>query len=171
MSDPFRNRPFPKPVLYGAAGLVLMSLVLVTIARLSGYPLKDVPDGPVQSARELLFEDRADGAVVIIDAETMDQIAVLAGGTNGFTRSLMRGFAHDRRRVGVSSEMPFSLKLMESGRLILMDRMTGRVTDLTAFGKDNAQAFARFLPAVNENRVAAAGGDVRNQDQVRDEEQ
>jgi putative photosynthetic complex assembly protein len=136
----------PPPVV-GAALLVIGVLAIVVAARLAGTPaVKDVP-APVVSERELRFEDRADGAVVVIDVQHPERSRVLpaGAGTDGFLRATLRTLARERHRQGIGAAPPFRLSALADGRLILEDPSTQRRVDLEAFGPTNAQRFARLL--------------------------
>ena len=91
------------------------------------------------------FADRADGAVVITEAETGRVVNVASPGTNGFLRSTLRGLVRDRKRSDIGAEAPFRLIRWNDGRLTLQDEATGRTIDLGAFGLTNAAAFARLM--------------------------
>lgn len=147
MSDPSGNRPFPRGALFGAAALVLLALLSVTAARLSGVGVMEMPAAaPVQS-RDLRFEDRASGAVAVFDARDDRVVEVLAPGTNSFVRGVLRGLARDRMLREIGSRPPFRLTRWADGRLSIEDPTTGRRIDLGAFGPTNAAAFARLLTA------------------------
>jgi putative photosynthetic complex assembly protein len=95
--------------------------------------------------RDLRFVDRPDGGVAVYDAHQSEPIEVLAPGTNGFVRAMMRNFARERRSNGIGAEAPFRLNSSADGRLVLEDPTTGRRVDLEAFGQTNAGVFAGFL--------------------------
>lgn len=99
----------------------------------------------LESSRELRFLDRQDGAVVILDHSGGETVAVLAPGTNGFVRGVMRGMARERRMKNVGTTPPYRLSSWSDGRLTLDDPSTGRWVELVAFGPDNFQAFAKLL--------------------------
>ena len=88
-----------------------------------------------------------DGAVAVYEAESGRVVDVVAPGTNGFVRGVMRGFARERRSHEVGAAPPFRLTLWEAGNLSLEDPTTGRRVELDAFGPTNRQAFERFLTA------------------------
>jgi putative photosynthetic complex assembly protein len=92
----------------------------------------------------LKFEDRADGAVVIVNAVNDKTIQVMTG-ENGFLRGTLRGFARTRRMDGIGAAEPFRLSSWSDGRLILFDPATGRHVDIEAFGTLNEAVFGRLL--------------------------
>jgi putative photosynthetic complex assembly protein len=72
-------------------------------------------------------------------------VAVLAPGTNGFIRGVLRGLARDRRSRGISQEPAFRLAQWPDGRLSLEDLATGKRIELGSFGATNRAAFAQIL--------------------------
>lgn len=152
MSDPHHTAAVPRSVLVAAAALLVLSLVSVGAGRISGVGTLKMPAvDPVQT-RDLRFADRDDGAVVVTGDRTHPNgrgqiLAVLAPGTNGFIRGVMRGLARERMLNGIGAEAPFRLNRGSTGRLTLEDPSTGRLIDLEAFGPTNAAAFARLLDA------------------------
>jgi putative photosynthetic complex assembly protein len=139
------DRPFPRGALAGAAVMVGASLALAVIVRLSGTDISSPLPPATLAARDLQFVDGSAGSVTIYDASDHQQVAVLAPGTNGFMRAMMRNFARERRSDGIGSEVPFHLQASPDGRLVLEDPATGRHVDLEAFGQTNAAAFADLL--------------------------
>jgi putative photosynthetic complex assembly protein len=141
---------FPRPALIGAATLVGVALLSSSVARVTGIGTTQMPDAAVVESRELLFEDRADGAVAVHDAGDGEVVAVLAPGTNGFVRGAMRGLARERKRQEVGVTPPFRLIRWSDGRLSLQDPTTGREIYLEAFGPTNADSFAQLLTSWRE---------------------
>ncbi len=139
----------PRGALIGAGALVLATLLLATTARLTGYqPDRPAPSAVVQSVA-LVFEDRADGGISIIDQGSGRLVDTLPPGSNGFVRGVLRGLARERRADHVGAEQPFRLTRWADGRLSLDDPATGRHIDLEVFGMTNAGAFAEILMAAN----------------------
>jgi putative photosynthetic complex assembly protein len=141
---------FPRPPLVGAAVLVCFTLAAAGVGRLSGLGAQQ-PVSTAISERDLRFEDRADGAVLVYDAHTQPtdlnaQPIDVVTGQNGFLRGVLRGFARTRRADGVGAAAAFRLTAWADGRLTLEDPATGRHTDLEAFGPANVPVFAQFLP-------------------------
>jgi putative photosynthetic complex assembly protein len=147
MSDPFGDRPFPRGALIGAAVLVAGTIALAAAARWGGFGATEMRRADPITVRDLRFDDRADGAVVVHEARTGELVDVVAPGTNGFLRGALRGLARERRAHGIGSEPPFRLSVGADGQLTLEDPSTRRRIALEAFGPTNAGAFARLLAA------------------------
>lgn len=140
----------PRGAILGAGGLVAFAILAAAAGRIGGLAPSEVPVSTPVESRALLFEDRADGAVVVRGAAPGDggEVAVLDPGTNGFVRGVMRGLARDRRihERDADRGTPFVLTRWADGRLSLGDEATGRSIELESFGPTNAAAFARLLP-------------------------
>ncbi len=145
MSDPFGNRPFPRGALLAAGALVAVVFIAAASGRLTGVGVVATPAAPPAYSRELRFEDRDDGAVVVIDPADGAVVDVLAPGTNGFVRGVLRGMARERRSMGIGAGPPFRLERSANGLLTLVDPAVGRRISLDPFGPTNAGAFARLL--------------------------
>lgn len=155
----------PRVPLYAAFALVAASVLLVAIARFGGVGQLRTPLTEVTAERQLLFADRADGAVVVSDARSGEVLEVVAPGTNGFLRGALRGLGRERKRSGIAQSVPFRLTSRSDGRLLLEDPATGRLIDLGAFGPTNAAVFTRLLAppvpplAVDGGQSAVAAND------------
>lgn len=134
----------PRGLLIASAVMLAVVLTGVTVTRLSGTPIR-APDAPAAVVVPLRFEDRADGAVAVIDARNGQLIEAITGQA-GFVRGTLRGLARERKRSGVGSEPAFELIGRADGRLTLHDPTTGRMVDLESFGPVNSAVFARLLP-------------------------
>ena len=147
MSDPNHDRPFPRGALIGAALLLGFAILLAGAARITGVGTLAKPTSTAIDTRMLRFEDRSDGAVAVYrEAEGAEgPVAILAPGTNGFVRSVLRGLARERRLQGVGSAPAFRLTRWADGRLSLDDPSTGRIVELGAFGPTNRAAFAQLM--------------------------
>lgn len=146
-ADTHSHGSMPKGALVFCWTAVILSLAAATIGRLTGAADSRPTAAPV-IARELVFHDRANGAVAVYDARDMTRpIEMIAPQSNYFLRATMRGLAQQRIRVDASRTTPFRLTEWADGRLTLEDPTTGRRIDLEAFGKDNEQVFANLLLA------------------------
>ena len=81
----------------------------------------------------------------IIDAETGEDVAIVAPGTNHFLRGLMRGLNRARKSDQVSYDVPFLLQRWPNNRLVLIDTHDGVALDLMAYGQTNAASFEPYL--------------------------
>lgn len=154
MSAHAHDNVLPPGALRLAGALVAATLALV-ISVQAGF-LDRAPtaaelraEAGVQPAvdRLLHFSDRADGAVVITDARTGAEVAVVGREGGGFIRGVMRGLARERRMHHSGAAAPFRLTQWRDGALSLTDTATGRIIELGSFGPDNRAAFARLLGA------------------------
>ena len=153
MSTTIHGAMLPRGTLVLAGALMLFALAATSAVRIAGLPAAASPvllraQGHVAplASRNLRFLDRADGAVVIRDADTGATAAVIRPGEKtGFIRGVMRGLARTRRLRGIGDVPPFTLTAWRDGELSLTDRATGEAIELTAFGTTNRAAFAALL--------------------------
>lgn len=143
MSNPSSRPVFPRGPLLAGFALVAVSLI-VAVAGRGGDAGAIQPAGSAVTERELRFEDRSDGAVVVYAGSDSRPIDVLTG-ENGFLRGTLRGLARARRMEGASPAAPFRLTAWSGGGLTLDDPTTGRRIELQAFGPSNTAVFARLL--------------------------
>jgi putative photosynthetic complex assembly protein len=137
----------PRPALLGAGSLVIGSLLLVGLARLTGYTPAQPDVSAIVERSDLRFEDRADGAVLVYASPQDRLVDTLPPGSNGFVRGVLRGLVRERRADRIGAAPPFQLTRWADGRLSLDDPSTGRHVDLEVFGPTNAGAFAEILAA------------------------
>ncbi len=142
------ERPVPRGALVGAAAAVALSLAAAGTARLTGIGASAPPVAEAVESRDLRFEDRPDGAVAVLAEPGGRVIEVMAPGTNGFARGVLRSLVRERKREGLGpAAAPFRLTLWDDGRMTLEDPATGQRIGLEAFGPTNFGAFARLLAA------------------------
>ena len=144
----------PRPALITAGALVAFVLLLTAAVRIGWLDREAVPAveraeanvAPLEQ-RSLRFADRGDGAVVITDADTGREVALVETETEGggFIRGVLRGMARDRRMRGIGAEPPFNLIYWQDGSLTLVDESTGRSVELGGFGPDNRETFLALL--------------------------
>jgi putative photosynthetic complex assembly protein len=146
------DEKLPRGAILGAGFLVVSSLLMVGIARLTGYTPAQPPASTVVESYDIRFEDRPDGAVLIYDSSDNQLTDTLAPGTNGFVRGVMRGLVRERRADRIGPTPPFRLTRWANGRLSLDDPATGRHIDLEVFGDTNAGAFADILRATAHHK-------------------
>ena len=145
MDGPTSSPVLPRSLLLGAGCLLVFVTALTGIARYTGLAGSQIePAAAVQSV-DLRFEDQPDGAVAVYELPEGHTVAVLAPGTNGFVRGVLRGMARERRQHDVGNEPPFRLTRWDNGNVSLEDPTTGRRIELEAFGSTNLDAFARLI--------------------------
>jgi len=143
-----RVQPIPRAVLVGAGLLVGVSLLIATAGRLMHWQATPLPPARAVTVLHLNFRDRSDGAVEVLDADRGDALVqVLAPGTNGFARGVLRGLARQRYRQGVGALPPFTLTRWSDGRLTIVDPQTDRRVSLEVFGPTNAEPFVEMFSA------------------------
>jgi putative photosynthetic complex assembly protein len=135
----------PPQIVFAAATLMVFAILIAGLGRLTGFGRVELPASTPYWTLQLRFEDRADGAVLVRDAERGDVFEVLAPGSGNFVRATLRTFAQARKRDDLSAEVPFKLVRYSDGSLSLEDPATQRVVQLDAFGIDNAGAFANMF--------------------------
>lgn len=147
MSHDHDDVTLPRGALLGLALLIAISLAAVVAVNLIG----DHEDrsmsvsGDVVDSRDLRFVDLGRGNVGIYDWPGGELVDTLDAGSDNFIRGVIRGLARERRGIGAGDGEPFRITRFDDGRLILEDRVTGRVLILQAFGITNARAFGRLL--------------------------
>lgn len=144
----------PRGALIGAAILLLFVLAMTGAVRFGLIPKASDPSVTRAAAqvmpaqeRSLRFADRADGAVVVRDANSGQTVTVVPFGEGGFLRATMRRMAKARIAAGIGAEPPFTLTRWENGALSLSDPATGREAEIYGFGPDHTKSFADMLEA------------------------
>jgi putative photosynthetic complex assembly protein len=133
----------PRGALLAIAALLAASFIGAGAWRAADLPTRDAEAAPVK-VRMLRFEDRPDGGVAVIDAQSHREIEAVQG-EQGFLRGTLRGFARERKRRDLGDGPAFELIARADGRLTLLDPATGHRVDLDSFGPTNAGVFARWL--------------------------
>jgi putative photosynthetic complex assembly protein len=141
------NPKLPRGFIIAACGMAVLTLVMTSIARLTGYQPDRPPPSTVVEVRDLKFEDRPDGAVLVYDAADGHLAYTVQPGTDGFVRGVLRGLVRDRRANHIGAGPPFRFTRWADGRLSLDDPSTGHHVDLEVFGPTNAGAFAEIFLA------------------------
>lgn len=156
MSHDHHDLSPPRAALWGAAALLGTALLLAGTARWSGFGRMSLPSAAATQSRALWFEDRDDGSIAVLQSPDRRPVDVVAPGTNGFLRGVLRGLARERHRAAIGAAEPFVLTRWSDGRLTLEDPATGRTVPLEVFGPDNSAAFNRLLDAVPAPATLAA---------------
>jgi putative photosynthetic complex assembly protein len=146
MHETVSQESFPRGVLLGAALLLGFALLASGLGHRLHINATPLPPARVVTALHLSFRDRSDGGVEILDAMQGNKVVqVLAPGTNGFVRGVLRGLARARRADGVGPLPPFTLTRWSDGRLTMDDPQTGQHLNLEVFGPTNSRPFAALF--------------------------
>jgi putative photosynthetic complex assembly protein len=145
MNEAVADRTVPRGAILGAVALIVFSIVIAGIGRLTGLGTIRADYASSAQTVSFRFEDRADGGISVIAPETGAVVGVVPAGTDGFVRTVLRSLAFDRRRHHAGSQPAFIITRWADGHSTLDDPVTGRRVDLAAFGAANMQAFANLL--------------------------
>jgi putative photosynthetic complex assembly protein len=135
----------PKPALYMAGALIAFVLVLAASARIFGFGAFRETATTVQMQRDLRFADAPDGGIIVTDASTNQQSALLPPGTNGFLRGALRALTRERQLAGIGRDVPFRLVRYTDGRLVMQDPTTKQHITITSFGHTQVESFDALL--------------------------
>ena len=125
--------------------LVVVCLVLVSAARITGRPLEATPpDTPIVTQRAIFLSGDTSGAATVLDANGT-VLARLSGEQGGFIAGVERVIDRERAKIGADPNGPVFLQLREGNRLSISDPATGWTADLMGFGATNFRSFARLL--------------------------
>ena len=142
------HEPFPKGALFAAGSLIALSLIAAAVGRYQNLnpPVDSIVSAPIpDQVLKMRFQDKPDGSVVVLNADSGAELETIAPGQDAFIRAVMRGFVRDRKLRKIGAEVPFNLSLYPNKRLTMSDPTTGKEIDLRVFGPTNEGAFARFL--------------------------
>ncbi len=141
------NSMIPRGFLFAAAALIVTSMVLALVARVTNIGAVRSMAPTVVDSIDLRIESRDDGRLAVIDARADRVLKVIPPGRDGFIQVAFNGLEFDRKARGVASDQHYRLGRAEDGSYWLHDLATGRFLQLQAFGHTNAMSFAQFLPA------------------------
>jgi putative photosynthetic complex assembly protein len=135
----------PKPALYMAGVLILITFALAISARLFGFGAFAEPQATPLITRSLTFTDQADGGILVHDAETNTVATTLPPNSGGFVRGSLRALTRKRRLADIGAEVPFVLTRYDDGRLVLYDPETKAHVSISSFGPTQVATFDSLL--------------------------
>ncbi len=95
--------------------------------------------------RSLTFADKADGGILVYDADTRTLATTFEPGTGNFVRGALRALTRKRRLAKIGPEVPFELTRFDDGRLVLSDPATKGSVSVSSFGPTQIAAFDALL--------------------------
>lgn len=158
MSEHHHDQVIPRSVLWAAAAMIVLTIVLGTVARRARLAEPTLPARPPIAALNVSFQDRPDGALVMLDADSGRELAQVPPQSNGFVRGVLRGMYRTRKLESMGRDGGFRLAREADGRLSLQDPRTGRLVYLESFGPSNTAAFADLLAAGQRAASGASSG-------------
>lgn len=142
----------PRGALYGAFGLVALTLVLVFADQATDAMRGEQTTTSPQSVHRLAFAiDGEDGPITVTSAETGAELAVLAADDSRFLRRVVTSLVGKRERSDIATGRPFDLIRWSDGTMILADPTNGQYMPLNGFGTDNERAFRRLFLAAGDD--------------------
>lgn len=132
--------------LFGAFGVALLAVLLVTGAT---FAKKEPSAAPVEDAvaeRSLYFVDTREGSVLVYDAKSREKLQSFDRGQGAFVRISIRSLMRQRVLKGVDVKQPFKLVEMPSGNIFIVDPKGGDKIRVNAFGTLAIESFSQFLP-------------------------
>ena len=136
----------PWPML-GIGVVLLLILVSVLVARLTGYTAVSEGTPIAVESRALGFRDLPQGRIEIFHWGSGAVLQALESGEGSFIRGVVRSLVRQRRGIADPSASPFILERYANGQLALRDPATGEQINLVAFGPTNQAAFASLMSA------------------------
>lgn len=141
-----RDKRAMVPLLRGVAALLILTLAMVTFARLTGMQPAATPDDgvPVVTERLIQITGELDGSAKVADE---DGVVFLDLGPmeGGFINGVHRALERIRMLNKIEGNPPVRLVRFADGRLALRDPATGWRAELIGFGDTNRDAFAALL--------------------------
>jgi len=128
-------------------GLLAFSIAVAGLSAHHARTAAPEAGSPITSTVVVLFEDRPDGSIAVLDAVTAREVSVVPPNSNGFIRGVLRGMLRSRKLESMGRGAAFRLARHQDGRLSLEDPQTGRQVDLGSFGATNEAAFGQLLNA------------------------
>lgn len=137
------NDMVPKALIRGAIALVLISLALVSYARVTDRPLVATPHvAPVVWEETIRLVGGGAQAVTVLHEDGTLKADLDHG---GFITVIQNGLQRERGKHGIAPDLPIRIVAYENGRLAAHDDLTGWSVELAAFGQDNRDAFLRLF--------------------------
>jgi putative photosynthetic complex assembly protein len=157
MNDYHFDEPFPRTMLVTAGLMIAFAIGAAGFGRATHIGTVSVAESQAWQSIRVRFEDRPDGAIVMLDEASGDERARLAAGQGGFVRGVLRSLARERAQSGIDAGPPFELTRWQDGRLSLQDLATGRRIEIDAFGPDNAASFRNLLDSAQGDAQTSRG--------------
>jgi len=135
----------PRFLVQAMFGLMLVSLALVSYARITDMPRSGTPSiDPIVAERSVTFGGDRSSGIRLYD-ENGVQIASSKTNKAGFIDVVWVSMSRERLVQRTDPAAPFRIVRREGGRIDVIDDSTGWQLELIGYGSDNIAAFARLL--------------------------
>jgi len=135
-------KPIDRYALWSMCGFLCLVVLFVF---LSNPAPQDGASLELVESRSLIFKDGPSGTIVVINADTQEELLTLQTNEDGFTRTAVRALAYNRRLHDVEPEVPITLGKTAAGRIIIHDPSTDKSIRVGAFGELNAAQLNKLL--------------------------
>ena len=143
---PDPSHQLPRPIIISGFALMATTVLLAAVAHATGIGTTTTPQPVAVVSRDLLFHEFDDGLLTVREASTGREIGHLDAGEGGFVRATMRALVRNRGVHSVPGDGVWRVARDASGDVWLQDVETKQNVDLGAFGPNQVQAFAAYLP-------------------------
>jgi putative photosynthetic complex assembly protein len=157
MADRFSNQispdatssreTFPRWFLLGASALVIASVVIAGVSRVTRFGVSRVSLSDVSQSVAVRFVDGANGTMQILRASDAVELVVLASDGSGFMRGVARSLFRQRSLSKIDRSEPFELARRTNGKYFISDPSLGSRMELDGFGPTNTQTVAAIIEA------------------------
>ena len=133
----------PKGLLYGIAGMVLLSLLFVFSTSYSTRAkLVEPVSSKVLGSRVMHLTKLDNGSVALSNLEN-EEIFNSRDGKSGFLSVIMTGLEYNRKKLGMELSDSYSIKIsrLSTGRISLEDSQAEWSLNVTSFGSKNSELF------------------------------
>lgn len=131
--------------LMAIGAMIVLTLFVSMASGLNKANKTAAPTREVAFSLPIVITDETNGAVVLSDAKTGEEIWTYGSGEGAFARAAMRALAFSRLKQGAGPEEPMLLQRTNNGGIILFDPVTENAVPVSAFGEGNIQQFAIVL--------------------------
>jgi putative photosynthetic complex assembly protein len=147
MADVSPQAIIPRWFLAGAMALVVATVVVAGVGRVTGYGVSRISDAPVAHSVDIRFAEQANGGMLVLRHEDDAALAVLASDGGGFVRGIVRSLFRQRLLAGADKALPFQLVRRTDGKYFIADPVLDSRIALDGFGPSNTRAVAELLEA------------------------
>ena len=133
----------PKGLLYGIAGMVLLSLLFVFSTSYSTRAKLVKPvSSKVLGSRVMHLTKLDNGSVTLSNLEN-EEIFNSRDGKSGFLSVIMTGLEYNRKKSGMELSDSYTIKISRhsTGRISLEDSQAEWSLNVTSFGSKNSELF------------------------------